>query len=56
MFLLAITYTMFDVVKAKPTLLLHIVGGVILLLRALVHGSRGAKFSTSDLVIAQKSM
>ena len=44
---------MFDVVRAKPKLVLHIVGGVILLLQSLVRRSRGAMFSNPDFGVAK---
>ena len=44
-------HTTHDIIKAKPELVLHIVGGVVLL--TVVCWSKGAMFANSDFGIAQ---
>ena len=51
-FFLLPTHTTLDVISTKPKLILHIVGGAILLLQTLVHGGCGAMFANSDFGIA----
>jgi hypothetical protein len=51
--LFAIIYTSLDVVRAKPKLIFHIIGGIILLLQSFVRRSMCAIFASFDFDIAQ---
>ena len=53
MFFFATNYTTFDVFRAKPKLILHIIGRRIFLLQSLVRRSRGAMFSSPDFGVAK---
>ena len=44
---------MLNVIKAKPKLVLHIVGGAIIIFQSVVRRSRGVIFAKSDFGIAQ---
>ena len=46
--LFAIIYTTFDVAKAKPKLVLHIVGEAKLIFESLVYKSKGVMFVNSN--------
>jgi hypothetical protein len=45
--------TTFDVIRAKPKLILHIISGAVFLLQSFVHGSWFAMFASSDSGIVQ---
>ena len=51
--ILATTYTTLVVIMAKHKLVLHILGGAVILLHSLIYGSRGAMFANSNFGIAQ---
>ena len=46
---------MFDVIRAKPKLVLYIVGGAVFLLQSFVRGSWYAMFASSDFDIVQST-